>query len=133
MRQISRLVREMASARYRLVPVRPGDGSFHPEDLYLALEATQLGYWQLDLRTWELIASPQCKAKYGLDPGQDLTLEVFLQHVHPEDRQRVREALQTAGPRAVEGDPNFSVEYRVYQADGQMRWQLSQGIVLLGP
>lgn len=133
LRQINRLVREMASTRYRLVPVRPGDGSFYPEHLYLALEATQLGYWQLDLRTWELIASPQCKAKYGLDPGQDFTLEVFLQHVHPEDRQRVKEALQTAGPRAVEGDPNFSVEYRVYQADGQMRWQLSQGIVLLGP
>ncbi|MGY2717193.1 PAS domain S-box-containing protein [Thermostichus sp. MS-CIW-19] len=123
----------MASTRYRLVPVRPGDGSFYPEHLYLALEATQLGYWQLDLRTWKLSASPQCKAKYGLDPGQDFTLEVFLQHVHPEDRQRVREAFQTAGPRAVEGDPNFSVEYRVYQADGQMRWQLSQGVVLLGP
>jgi len=133
LRQINRLVREMAATRYRPVLVRPGDGSFYPEHLYLALEATQLGYWQLDLRTWELSASPQCKAEYGLDPSQDFALEIFMQYVHPEDRQRVREALQTAGPKAVEGDPNFSVEYRVYQADGQMRWQLSQGVVLLGP
>ncbi len=124
---------EMASTRYRLVPVRPGDSGFYPEHLYLALEATQLGYWQLDLRTGELSSSPQCKAKYGRDPGEEFTLEMFFESVHPEDRQRVKEALQSAGRRAMEGDPNFAVEYRAYLADGQVRWHLSQGIVLLGP
>ncbi len=123
----------MASTRYRLVPVRSGDTGFYPEHLYLALEATQLGYWQLDLRTGELSTSPQCKAKYGRDPGEEFTLEMFFERVHPEDRQRVKEAFQSAGRRAMEGDPNFAVEYRAYLADGQMRWHLCQGIVLLGP
>ncbi len=123
----------MASTRYRLVPVRSGDSGFYPEHLYLALEATQLGYWQLDLRSGELSSSPQCKAKYGRDPGEEFTLEMFFERVHPEDRQRVKEAFQSAGPRALEGDPNFAVEYRAYLADGQTRWHLSQGIVLLGP
>ena len=123
----------MASTRYRLVPVRLGDGGFYPEHLYLALEATQLGYWQLDLRTGELSSSPQCKAKYGRDPGEEFTLEMFFERVHPEDRQRVKEAFQSAGRRAMGGDPNFAVEYRAYLADGQVRWYLCQGIVLLGP
>ncbi len=123
----------MASTRYRLVPVRPEDGGFYPEHLCLALEATQLGYWQLDLRSGELSSSPQCKAKYGRDPGEEFTLEMFFESVHPEDRQRVKEAFQLAGPRALEGDPNLAVEYRAYLLDGQVRWHLSQGIVLLGP
>lgn len=124
---------EMASTRYRLVPVGPGDSGFYPEHLYLALEATQLGYWQLDLRSGELSSSPQCKAKYGRDPGEEFTLEMFFERVHPEDRPRVKEALQSAGRRATEGDPNFAVEYRACLANGQVRWYLSQGIVLLGP
>ncbi len=123
----------MASTRYRLVPVQPGDSGFYPERLYLALEATQLGYWQLDLRTGELSTSPQCKAKYGRDPGEEFTLEMFFERVHPEDRQRVREAFQSAGRRAMEGDPNFAIEYRACLANGQVRWHLSQGIVLWGP
>ncbi|MFS8877858.1 GAF domain-containing protein [Synechococcus sp. H55.8] len=127
------LVGEMASAQHRLVPVRPEDGGFYPEHLSLALEATQLGYWQLDLRSGELSSSPQCKAKYGRDPGEEFTLEMFFESVHPEDRQRVKEAFQLAGPRALEGDPNLAVEYRAHLADGQVRWHLSQGIVLLGP
>jgi signal transduction histidine kinase/PAS domain-containing protein len=124
---------KMASTRYRLVPVGPGDSGFYPEHLYLALEATQLGYWQLDLRSGELSSSPQCKAKYGRDPGEEFTLEMFFERVHPEDRPRVKEALQSAGRRATEGDPNFAVEYRACLANGQVRWYLSQGIVLLGP
>ncbi|MFS8970954.1 GAF domain-containing protein [Synechococcus sp. 'PEA 65AY6A-5F PE A'] len=123
----------MASTRYRLVPVGPGDSGFYPKHLYLALEATQLGYWQLDLRSGELSSSPQCKAKYGRDPGEEFTLEMFFERVHPEDRPRVKEALQSAGRRATEGDPNFAVEYRACLANGQVRWYLSQGIVLLGP
>ncbi|MEN9223751.1 MAG: PAS domain-containing protein, partial [Thermostichus sp. BF3_bins_97] len=116
----------MPSSPYRLVPVKPGDNRFYPEHLHLALEATQLGYWQMDLRSWQLSTSPQCKAKYGWDPDQDFTLEMFLDCIHPEDRERVLKAFQAVSS----SDPNFSVEYRCYWADRQLRWNLSMGIAL---
>ncbi|MCJ2541302.1 GAF domain-containing protein [Thermostichus vulcanus] len=116
----------MTSSPYRLVPVQAGDNRFYPDYLHLALEATQLGYWQVDLRSWQLTTSPQCKAKYGWDPDQDFTLEMFLECVHPEDREKVRKAFATVS----RSDPNVSVEYRCYWADQQLHWNLSVGIAL---
>ncbi len=116
----------MSSSPYRLVPVQAGDHRFYPDHLHLALEATQLGYWQVDLRTWQLSTSPQCKAKYGWDPDQDFTLEMFLDCIYPEDRERVIKAFHAVS----HSDPNFSVEYRCYWADQRLRWNLSVGIAL---
>ncbi len=115
---------ELSSSRW--VPVQGGDAGFNRDYLHLSLEGTQLGYWQLDLRTWQLTASPQCKAKYGRDPSEEFTLEMFLDCVHPEDRDRVLQAL-TAVSRS---NPNCSVEYRSYWADQQLHWNLSVGIAL---
>ncbi|MCF2971254.1 GAF domain-containing protein [Synechococcus sp. Nb3U1] len=116
----------MSSSPNRLVPVQPGDNRFYLEYLHLALEATQLGYWQVDLRSGQLSTSPQCKAKYGWEPDQEFTLEMFFDCIHPEDRQKVIQAFQDISST----DPNFSVEYRCYWADRQLRWNLSVGIVL---
>ncbi|MGQ9837797.1 MAG: ATP-binding protein [Cyanobacteriota bacterium] len=111
---------------YHLVPVQPWDRHFYPGYLHLALEAAQLIYWQLDLHSWQLTTSPQCKVKYGWDPDQDFTLEMFLSRIHPEDRKKVTKALHAVSC----SDPNFSVEYRYYWADGQLRWHLSRAIAL---
>ncbi|MEN9238199.1 MAG: GAF domain-containing protein, partial [Thermostichus sp. DG_1_6_bins_120] len=98
---------------------------FHPH-LYLALEAVQLGYWQLDLHSRQLTISPQCRAQYGWDPDQNITLAMLLERIHPEDREQVSKAVGAVNRLNL----NFAVEYRVYLQDRQWCWKLSRGVAL---
>jgi PAS domain S-box-containing protein len=64
--------------------------------LQLALNAARFGMWKWDLVTEEMTWSDHCKALFGLSLDAPLTYTRFLQAVHPDDRQRVDEALSQA-------------------------------------
>lgn len=50
----------------------------------------------------------------------------WLEHLHPDDRDRVREAID----RHMRGEtPEFQAEYRVRDRDGDYRWFISSGMV----
>jgi diguanylate cyclase (GGDEF)-like protein/PAS domain S-box-containing protein len=51
---------------------------------------------------------------FGVEPGEVLTLDVLLSHVHPEDRQMVRESMV----RAVSVDGGIGLDYRLLRPDG---------------
>ena len=68
-----------------------------------------IGHWYSDLPTQQMFWDAQCKAHYGLPPDADVTLDVFLGCVHPDDRDR----LQSAAERAVFGHTSCDVDYRV--------------------
>lgn len=91
--------------------------------LTFALEAGQLGYWELDLTTRELVASDRCKACWGRAPHEPLTHRDVLQAIHPDDRRRHAEA----GIRAIlEGAP-FDLEYRIIWPDASVHWLVVRG------
>ena len=70
--------------------------------LSLALEAAQLGWWQLDLQSHELVASPQCKANHGLSPDAELTLDGVLDAIDAGRRDEFSEALdRTDAERSI--------------------------------
>lgn len=94
-------------------------------DLRLALDAGQLGEWKWDIVTGEIAWSVRCKALYGLPPDAEITYELFLSCVHPDDRERVSAALQ----RAVETLSDYEVETRVFWPDGTVHWNSSWGRV----
>lgn len=52
--------------------------------------------------------------------------ERWLEHIHPDDRERVRENLD-AHYRGQ--SPEFQAEYRVRDTDGTYRWFISSGVV----
>ena len=59
-------------------------------------------------------------------PTADMNGQRWLEHVHPDDRDRVREALE----RHLRGEtPEFQAEYRVRDRDGSYRWFISSGMV----
>jgi PAS domain-containing protein len=58
------------------------------ERLRLATEAAALGTWDFDLVTGALTWSERCKAIFGFAPEADITYELFLQTLHPDDRDR---------------------------------------------
>jgi PAS domain S-box-containing protein len=92
-------------------------------NLHIALDAAELGPWHWNIVTGELLWSPQCLALYGLPANTAITYERFLEAVHPDDRESVREALR----EAVENRSEYMIEKRVVLPDGSVRWTASRG------
>jgi PAS domain S-box-containing protein len=94
--------------------------------LKLAIEITGLGTFESDLVSGELHWSDIAKSHFGLPADAQVTEELYLSGVHPEDRERVqrvkREALNPAG------EGRYSVKYRTIGIrDGKERWISSSG------
>lgn len=72
--------------------------------------------WEWNVDTGEVHASPEVLHLFSLAPGRSpLTLGMFLERIHPEDRQVVQ-ALQLA---VAERKP-FHVEYRLAAPNGTL-------------
>jgi PAS domain S-box-containing protein len=82
-----------------------------------------IGHWYSDLPSQEMFWDAQCKAHYGLPTDAEVTLDVFLGRVHPDDRARV----QIEAERAIFGHTGCDVDYRVVHSDGQVRWLKALG------
>lgn len=67
---------------------------------------------------------------HGLEPQQGPpTSEEFLEHVHPEDRQRVHEAMSDA----VQQKREYEVEYRMILPNGAIKHVHALGHLVLNP
>ena len=89
-----------------------------------ALEASEIGAWDLDLidqTAWRSLRHDQIFGYETLLP--EWTYEIFLEHVLPEDRQRVDERFQEA--LAIYGD--WGGECRIRRVDGAVRWIWAKG------
>ncbi|MGI4940106.1 MAG: ATP-binding protein [Janthinobacterium lividum] len=90
------------------------------ERLHLALEAGELGSWQLDLASGAMICTPRCDRIFGhAGPPLAWTRDTFLAHVLADDRERVARTLTDA---VVAGE-DWCAECRMQRADdGAVRW-----------
>jgi PAS domain S-box-containing protein len=118
---LSRLRRELEEKQAELLA--------RGEDrLHLAVEATGLGIWEMDLETEIVSYNAQCAALLGLPPGSPMAYEGTLLALPPDDREKVREAVRRAHDPA--GDGMFTVEYRTLGlGDGVQRWIAASGRV----
>lgn len=90
------------------------------ERLQLALSSAQMFAWDTDLRTLQVVCSPNAAEIWGFHRGPS---EAFNALIHPDDRQPVLQAVE----QVIAGNSPFSCEYRVICPDGQIRWLKSQG------
>ncbi len=93
-----------------------------------ALEATQDGIWDWDLRTNKTYLNPTYSTMLGYAPGElseDYALH-FVALLHPEDEQRIVEL--TREKLATEG--GYEIEFRLRCKDGGYKWILSRGKVV---
>ncbi|MEI9892559.1 MAG: PAS domain-containing protein [Chthoniobacter sp.] len=96
--------------------------------LRLAIATGQIGLWvwnSTDVTNagdW----SPRLKEIFGLPLDTEVTHEIFLNGVHPEDRARVNAGVMEALGGAQGGE--YRCEYRiVHAADGALRWVTARG------
>ena len=95
--------------------------------LEVAVEATGLGFWEWDLEAGTVAWSERNKQLFGLPPSAEVTLERYLELVHPDDLPRVTEAYQQARGQPHGGD--YSLEHRVVRPDGEVIWLQTTGRV----
>lgn len=89
-----------------------------------ALQAGQMGVWEVDLATQAVYRSESTDLIFGLPPGaQRRTPDDYLARIHPADREKVAAAIRFSIDQEVE----HTVEYRVVHPDGGLRWVASRG------
>ncbi|NJN23056.1 MAG: response regulator [Leptolyngbya sp. RL_3_1] len=94
--------------------------------LRMAMEATATGTWDWNLVTDRLIWDTRCKAMFGLSPQAKVTINTFYDGLHPNDRGRLEQVLQTCLNPAYGG--SYTAEYRtIGLEDGIERWILAKG------
>jgi PAS domain S-box-containing protein len=96
--------------------------------LDVALEASSVGIWEMDLATGTFEADARCAAIMGLDGPISLPMDQLMaRHVHPDDRAAAEETIAAA----IEGRSQYTVEVRNVRPDGEARWTVSRGRVLV--
>lgn len=87
------------------------------ERLATAQRIAGLGSWHRDFETDELHWSAETRRLFGWAPDEAVTVEKFMDAVHPDDR----EALRRQQKQLFEEGSPVDVEYRVVRPDGEER------------
>ncbi len=93
------------------------------ERFSLVAQAADLGTWDWDISSNELIWSGRCLSLFGLPADAVMDYKMFLRVVHPEDRGRVDKAVKTA----IESHADYDTEMRTLWPDGSLHWISGRG------
>jgi len=93
------------------------------QQITLAAEAANMGFWFRDFAREDFWASSQWRALFGFTSSETLYMDKFLQRLHPSDRESTLQALD----HAFHGDCTYQTEHRVVLPDGQVRWIACHG------
>ncbi len=91
----------------------------------LAFEAAELGLWDMNVATGETYWDPRTRALFGLPAEEQPQAERLYAATHPEDVDRVREAIGRA--ISLEDDGRYYEEFRVVHPGGEVRWLAARG------
>jgi PAS domain S-box-containing protein len=95
--------------------------------LDVALEASSVGIWEVDLRRGVIDWDQRCAAIYGREGSVTISMdELFAEHIHPEDQAASQAVMQAA----IEQRAQYTVELRTVRL-GEVRWTVSRGRVLV--
>jgi PAS domain S-box-containing protein len=94
------------------------------ERMRFALEAARVGIWEADLATGHIHWSRMLEALHGMEAGSFTgTLDAFMERVHVDDRQSVRQAIETASHQ----QDDATILYRTTWPDGSVHWMSGLG------
>ncbi|MDZ8026680.1 MAG: PAS domain-containing protein [Nostoc sp. DedQUE11] len=94
------------------------------EQLRLTLEFNNIGLWDWNVKTGEVIWNDNHFRLLGLEPETSTAkYQLWRNSMHPEDIDRVEQALF----KALAEHTNYEAEYRVIYADGSVHWLNGKG------
>src|SRR5216110_3195268 len=93
--------------------------------LNLAADSADLGLWEWDLSKDEIWVTPTRRAQLGFPVSGKITFEDLISRWHPDDRDKVRQALRDA----IENGKDYEADFRRVLADGSVRWVAARGRV----
>ena len=97
------------------------------EKLAQAQHIAHLGYWERDLEPDRIYWSDETYRIFGLEPQETaITFDRFEELLHPEDRERVKQAIGTA----LNDGARYDIEYRILRPEGEVRFIHSQADVV---
>ncbi|REE25766.1 PAS domain S-box-containing protein [Winogradskyella pacifica] len=94
------------------------------EKLKLIIEASELGIWDLDLKTEYMLASERCYNILGFSSNNDLTQEKLISQIHPEDVHLRVDAFEKAYKTGV-----LHYQIRIIWEDQTLHWKDVKGKV----
>lgn len=127
-RQTVTLLENSHAAQERRSQQSADEAALHKvqDQLRLAVAATDLGIFDYDLITGDLVWDARVRALFGLPPEAPVTYDIFLARLHPDDCSFVDQAVQAALDPA--GDGTYDVAYRaIGLTDGVERWIGAKG------
>lgn len=130
-KQMELALRQFQGQLQSQVRERTADLAVSESRLQLALDATRTGIWDYNLTTGNMVWVGHTEAVFGLcgDCLEETTYSEFLNYIHPDDREEVDAATQTA----IREKKTLDVEYRIPWNDGTIHWISSKGQVLGSP
>jgi len=101
------------------------------EQFELAVQGSNDGIWDWDLRTNSLYLSPKWKEQLGYRDGElPNHFDSFTHNLHPDDAPRVLAHVKTY---LVGQERRYEHEFRMRHKDGSWRWMLARGEAVRGP
>ena len=96
-----------------------------------AQRLTHTGSWACNIMMSEILhSSAEHSRLYGFDPDSGSpSLEEFIQRIHPEDRDRVKQAFESAG----RAGKDFDAHFRVVLPDGATKYLYGVGHPVFNP
>ncbi len=98
-------------------------GEMNGAQIEFALQVSRTGMWNWNLLTHQLAWTDQCRALFGVPPGEPLTHGLFLTLLHPEDRERIAQITE----QTLAEQKEFHTEYRIIWPDGSLHWLADRG------
>ena len=96
------------------------------ERLRYAIQAAQVGTWNLDVNGQQVWWDQRCQQLYGSEEANVVTYRHWLLLVSEEDQGRVEQAIKTALDPSTKG--TYDVQFRVTsRQDNTLRWLHAQG------
>jgi PAS domain S-box-containing protein len=97
------------------------------EQRRLALEAADLGAWDYQFPSGQVVWDERCRQMWGMAEHEQESYATVISRIHPEDRARVDKAVQAA--LAGHEGGSYHLEFRVVWPDGSVHWIASHGRV----
>jgi len=93
------------------------------ERLRLAVDGAEIGTWHWDIPNNKLFWSDTTRVLLGLPHVDTPTYDMFMQAMHPDDRERTNAAVTAA----LQNKSVYDTEYRAVWPDGSVHWHISRG------